>query len=248
MNVAEIMTPDPVTVSSAETVLDAVQLMIARRVSALPVLGEDDRLVGILTEGDLLRRHEIGTEHKYADASHFLIPGHLALEYVRGHTRRVVDLMSSPVVTADEAMPLDGLVKLMEQHRIKCVPILRAGKLIAMVSRADLLKAIARLAGSAAPDSEDDRAIRAQIQEALGGERWAPQAVRFFVSNGAVELQGTIVDERLRTALRVLVENVPGVKEVQDKMVWANPMAGVPAGDRLSPFKQLVPDTGSVET
>jgi CBS domain-containing protein len=226
MKARDVMTTDVVSVEAGTPVLQAAQLMLQKRISGLPVI-DKGKLVGIVTEGDFLRRSELGTQRRRPRWLEFLVgPGRLAAEYVRACGRKVDEIMSTDlhVVTADT--PLDEVVQLMEKRCIKRVPIVENGKMIGIVSRANLMLALASLVREAAPTVGDDAAIREQILAACNKERWAP-GVNVVVRNGSAELSGVIPDERERQALIVAAENVPGVKSVHDHLVWVEPMSAM---------------------
>jgi len=192
----------------------------------LPVADGKTRLVGILTEGDLLRRSELGTAGQRSRWLDLLMSGRLASEYVRTHTRRVSEIMTRDVVSVAEDTPLTEVVRLMERHRIKRVPVLRDGALIGIVSRADLLRAIQRLLVAEPKTAASDETIRRHVLDELAQAPWAPHGLTVDVANGVVTLDGVILDEQKRRALRVAAENVPGVKAVVDHIVWVEPVTG----------------------
>lgn len=231
MKAADVMSAPVISVKPGTPVLEAVHLMLQNGISGLPVVDEAGRLVGLVTEGDLLRRGETGTERHRPRWIEFLRSGRLAEEYTRSHARKVEDVMTAKIVTASEDTPLDQVVDLMERRRIKRVPILRDGKAVGIVSRSDLLRALARLAAEAPPAPEGDAAIRERLAAELAGQSWAPRTVRFTVRDGAVEFSGVIFDESDRAALRVAAEGVPGVKSVRDRLIWVEPMSGLPVLD-----------------
>jgi len=231
MKTGEVMTKRIVSVEPNASVLQAVRLMLQNRVSGLPVLSDSGALVGILTEGDLLRRTETGTEKQRPRWLEFLLgPGHLAEEYVRTHARKVEEIMTPEPFTVTEETPLDEVIRMMEKHQIKRVPVMRGKQLVGIVSRADLLRAMASMALSVSPGdtAETDKAIRERLLTELEHQKWAPiGAISVTVKDGVVELWGTITDERERSALVVAAENVPGVKKVQDNLAWIDAMSGV---------------------
>jgi CBS domain-containing protein len=142
--------------------------------------------------------------------------------------------MTHDVKSVDEHTQLGDIVAMMERHRIKRVPVLRGKKLVGIVTRANLLRALACVMHRLPPASADDAGIRQKIIAELQGEKWTPVAtVDAIVRDGVVTLTGYVLDERQREALKVLVENVPGVKQVRDQMVWVEPISGVaiPAGE-----------------
>jgi predicted transcriptional regulator len=170
-------------------------------------------------------------------------PGRLAEEYVRTHGRKVSQVMTLDPVTISEETPLDGIVDLMEQRRIKRLPVVRGGELVGIVSRANLLHALASVVGELPIDGETDVAIREQVLAALGRESWVPQElINVVVRNGVVELWGTILDERKRQAVRVAAENVAGVKAIKDHLVWVEPMSGMIFDPPSDEVRQDQPD------
>ena len=228
MKAKDVMTVGVVTVAEGASVIEAVRLMLQRKISGLPVVDAAGALVGMVTEGDFLRRSELGTERKAPRWIEFLTgPGPAAEKYVQARGRKVRDVMTGEVYTADEDTPLSEIVETMERYRIKRVPVMRAGKLIGIVTRANLLHALAgqqRIEVSASSDIT----IRTRLVAELQKQRWAPLvAVDIAVSGGVVRFSGTILDDRQRQALRVAAENIPGVKKVEDNLVWIEPMSGM---------------------
>lgn len=229
MNVADIMTLRVLTVRSDAPITEAIRLMLQRRISGLPVVDANDELVGVVTEGDFLRRTETGTERHRPRWLEFLAsPGGRAKDYVQAHGRKVGDVMSAEPICVSEQTPIADAVALMEKHHVKRLPVLRARKVVGIISRVDLLRALAREAAKIPAPSTSDTAIRQAIFAELDKQSWVPHAtINVAVANGVAELHGTILDERERRALRVAVENVPGVKEVHDELVWIEPMSGM---------------------
>jgi CBS domain-containing protein len=229
MQVKDVMTSPVLSVEPDSTVAQAVQIMLQRRISGLPVIDKTGRLVGILTEGDLLRRAETGTEHRRPRWLEFLLgPGRLAEDYTRTHGRKVGDIMTAEPLTVTESTPLEEVVTLMEKRRIKRVPVVRGQEVVGIVSRANLIHALAGVAREVKPAAAGDQAIREQVLAELARQPWAPVAlIDIVVRNGVVELWGTITDERERQAIVVAAENVPGVKAVKDNLAWVEPMSGM---------------------
>jgi CBS domain-containing protein len=229
MNAGEVMTVGITTIRSDASVMEAAHLMIQHGVSGLPVVNAHGQLVGIVTEGDFLRRAETGTERRRPRWLEFLLgPGRLANEYVRSHARKIQEVMTPDVITVSPSTPLEDVVTMMERHRIKRVPVLGGEKLVGIISRANLVQALARLAEEASPSRPDDEAMRMQILNDLNRERWTPRdALNVIVRNGVAELWGVILDERERQAIKVVAENVPGIKAVRDHLVFVGPMSGV---------------------
>jgi CBS domain-containing protein len=222
------MTTNVVSIAPDATILEALQLMLQRRISGLPVVAKGGRLVGILTEGDFLRRVETGTQRKRPRWLEFLVgPGRLADEYTHSHGRNVEEVMTSEPKTVTEDTPLLDVVQLMEKQQIKRVPVVRGQQIVGIISRANLLHALAGIAREIKPTIQSDESIRAHILAELGKQTWAPNAlINVTVRTGVVELWGTVLDWRERTALVVAAENAPGVKAVNDHLVWIDTMTG----------------------
>jgi CBS domain-containing protein len=224
MQAKDVMTKGVISVTPDTSVLRTVQLMLQYDLSGFPVIGEGGKLVGIVTEGDFLRRVETGTElHQESRPGQPMDTTGLADQYVRARARKVGHVMSRDVVTVTEDAPLSEVVGLMEARHIRRVPVMRGDGVVGIVSRRDLLHALVVCSQPAAPlpDSTDE-AIRARIETEIGQQAWvATGSIGVGVMHGTVELWGSIVDERQRRALRVLVENVPGVTELRDKLILA---------------------------
>lgn len=229
MKVKDVMTSPVVSIEPDSTVPQAVRIMLQRHISGLPVVDKEGRLAGIVTEGDLLRRAETGTERKRPRWLEFLVgPGKLAEEYTRAHARKVSEVMTADPLTVGEDTPLEDVVRLMEKRRIKRVPVLRGQEIVGIVSRANLLHALAGVAREVKPTTASDQTIREQLLAELKRQSWAPIAlIDVVVRNGVVELWGTITDERERQAVIVAAENIPGVKTVKDQLAWVDPTSGM---------------------
>jgi CBS domain-containing protein len=232
MKTADVMTRNVVSLQPETTVFQAADLMLEHRISGLPVVDSDGHIIGIVTEGDFLRRSETGTQRERPRWLQFLLgPGRLAEEYVRSSSRKVEDVMTRSVHTIREDTPLSDAVELMERHRIKRLPVLRDNKLVGIVSRANLLHALASLAREVEPISADDAAIRDCLLTELNRQSWAPLGlIDVIVRNGTVEFWGTLLDERKRRALILAAENVRGVKGVRDHLVCVEPISGMAIG------------------
>lgn len=228
MQAQDVMTQYVISVGPDDPVSKAVREMLQNDISGLPVLDGEGRLVGMITEGDLLRRAETGTKRQRPRWLEFFVgSGQLADEFTRAHGRKVSEVMTDNPVSVTEEMPLEAVVTLMEGRRIKRIPVVRGAKVVGIVSRANLLHALARVAGEAKPVNTDDQTIRANLIAALGAERWAPAgALDIFVRDGVVDLWGPVTDERERRALIVAAENIPGVRAVTDHLAWIDPLSG----------------------
>ena len=228
MKAKDIMTRRVISISPDASILKAAHLMLQHRISGLPVVDPAGVLIGIVTEGDFLRRAETGTERRRPRWLEFVLgPGRAAADFTHSHGRKVEEVMSDSPYSVSEDTTLDEIVSLMERHRIKRVPVTRDAHLVGIVSRANLMRALISIARSAPPPAQSDLDIRSRIMTEMDTQKWAPVAlVEVTVNKGVVDLWGTILDERDRKALKVLAENVPGVKAVNDHMVWVEPMSG----------------------
>jgi CBS domain-containing protein len=227
MQVRDVMTRKVISIAGSDTVLSAVNAMLQNRISGLPVIDAQSNLVGMVTEGDFLRRSEIGTQRRRPKWLEFLVgPGRLAEEYVHASGRKVEEVMTADPVTVSEDDSLETVVELMERRHIKRLPVVRDGKMVGIVSRANLMLALASLARDKQMPTSGDTAIRERVLAAFANQRWAPQ-VNVVVKNGVADLWGTIMDERERRACLVMAENVGGVTKVHDHLVWVEPMSGM---------------------
>jgi len=226
MKARDVMTPRVISIEADAPIMRAVRLMLQNRISGLPVVGPKGELIGMVTEGDFMRRGEIGTQRHRNRWLEFLIgPGKLADEYVHARGRKVEEVMTREPIAVTEDTALDEVVRLMERHRIKRLPVLRGAELVGIVTRANIMHALVSLAAETKAPAGDDATIREQILAECGKQSWAPMA-NVVVRNGVVELWGTITDERERQALIVASENVAGVKTVHDHLVWIEPNSG----------------------
>jgi CBS domain-containing protein len=228
MRVEAIMSSPVVSVSPGTTVSEAARLMLAHRISGLPVIGAEGTLLGLISEGDLMRRGELGTLRKRAWWLELLVsPGRLAEDYVQGHGRRVEELMSRDLACIGRRDTLQDAVELMSRRAIKRLPVVEEGRLVGILSRSDLLRALA--SGPPAEEGPDqDERIRRAIQAELDAQPWAASGlIRVNVHKGMAELSGSIFDERIRAAAHVAAENVPGVTGIVDQLVWIDPASGI---------------------
>jgi CBS domain-containing protein len=228
MKAKDVMTAGVVTVAENAPINEAIRLMLQRSISGLPVTDASGALVGVVTEGDFLRRRELGTQRRAPRWLEFLLgPGKLAENYVHAVGRKVRDVMTHEVLTVEEETSLGEVVAIMERHKIKRVPVLRHGKLVGIVTRGSLLHALARLQHLDTAVSSDIT-IRTKLVAELQKQAWAPLvAIDIAVTDGVVRYSGTILDDRQRQALRVAAENISGVKRVEDRLVWIEPMSGM---------------------
>jgi CBS domain-containing protein len=229
MKAMDVMTREVVSIAPDASVIEAVQLMVQHKISGLPVVDASGNLQGVVTEGDFLRRVETGTVRKRPRWVEFLLgPGRLATDYVHAAGRKVREVMTPDVRTVTEEDPLEKVVHLMERHRIKRVPVMRGTKVIGIVTRANLMRAVASLALAEHPVAAGDAAIRERLFAELRKQSWAPVGlIDVVVKDGVVKLSGALTDERERQAIRVAAENISGVKNVEDHLIWIEPNTGV---------------------
>jgi CBS domain-containing protein len=228
MIVSDVMTRRVLSVGPDSTVEDAAALMLKRGISGLFVVDAAGSLAGVVTEGDLLRRDELGTErHRPWWLRLIVSPGRQAADFTRTHGRKVSDVMTETVISVPENAPLETVVELMERHRIKRVPVTQDSRVIGVVSRSDLLRALVGRARTELPTATDDRSIRAAILDALDGQSWAPMTtLNVTVEQGVVDVWGTISNDDERRAICVIAENASGVKQVRDHLVFVEPYSG----------------------
>lgn len=229
MQAMDVMTCEVTTVRPDTPIPEAIAKMVEGRISGLPVLDGKGQLVGILTEGDLLRRTELGTVRKRPGWLNLLRgPDRSAAEYVRCSTLEVDDIMSPDPVTVTSTTALEEVVALMERERVRRVPVVNNGVLVGIVSRADLVRALGHAMSIRAEIPVDDIGIRAGIIDELRRQPWFPQSnVSVMVRHGAVQLDGLVQSDAVRLAIRVATERAPGVKSVENRVEVLDPMMSV---------------------
>lgn len=223
MKAKDIMTTPVVTIGPDTTVREIAALLLKQRISGVPVV-DGGRLVGLVSEGDLLHRHEIGTDRDRPARSWWLslIGGESApADYVKSHAVHARDIMTRDVITVDESTPIAEIATVLETRRIKRVPVLRGERLVGIVSRANLVQALAAGPRRAkAPRAKSDDAIRRQLLAELERQPWWPSnASNVIVTDGIVHYWGLVDSDDQREAARVAAENIPGVRKVEDHLV-----------------------------
>lgn len=229
MNASDVMTVRVVTIEPDATVQTAAKLMLERGVSALPVVDKRGALVGIISEGDLLRRTETGTERKSSWWLTFISGAdQLAHDFVKSHGTKVSDVMSKDVVVAKPDTPLRDVARLLEDNRIKRVPVVEGDLVIGVVSRANLLQALASAKPNAAAAPLSDSELRDTIVDRLSTQSWShPSLINPIVTDGIVDLWGMVLSPTERNAVRVLVEETAGVRGVNDHLAVRRIASGV---------------------
>jgi CBS domain-containing protein len=239
MIAADIMKYPVLSVAPDAPLVQAIRLMTDHHISGLPVVTESGVLVGVVTEGDMLRRPETGTEgDKPGWLMGFLLPGREADNYIQTHGRRVGEVMTTDVITVPATSSLSDVVQLMRRHHVKRLPVMQDGRMVGIVSRADIVRQVGAALASA-PNSADDAAILAAINAAVEKEPWAPgKMVSIAVKDGVVGLDGCLYDLRERDAIGVLAENAPGVKRVENRIVCIEPYTGMVTYDPAAAANQ----------
>ncbi|CEG06738.1 Inosine-5'-monophosphate dehydrogenase [Afipia felis] len=228
MRAHQVMTRNPITVTEGTSLREAALLMLENRISGLPVVDKFGKLVGIITEGDFVRRAEIGTQTRRARWLAFFVgPGRAATEFVHEQGRKVGEVMNAQPVTVTEQTSLEEIVRLMEKHNIKRLPVVRGLQLLGIVTRTDLLRTVASLDREVPDPTADDDHLQQRIVRAIQENPWRPISFGIRVRDGVVQIDGIITDERSRQASIVAAENIEGVKEVHDHLCWIEPMSGL---------------------
>src|SRR5579859_802665 len=228
MRAHQIMTKPVITVRPDVTIADAANLMLRRHISGLPVVDASGKLVGIVSEGDFIRRSEIGTERRRGALLRFILgAGKSASDFVHEHGCKVSEIMTPSPVTVTEDAHLADIVDIMEKRNVKRLPVLRNDKIVGIVTRANLLQAVASMARHIPDPTADDDHIRNRIINALEKVEWGPIGLNVIVRDGIVHLSGVITDERSREAAIVAAENVDGVRKVHDHLCWVETMSGM---------------------
>ncbi|WP_445217063.1 CBS domain-containing protein [Bradyrhizobium sp. Pa8] len=219
MRAHHVMTKDVVAVTPHTTIEEAAKIMLRMRISGLPVIDDAGKLVGVVSESDFLRRSEIGTARKHAGwLKFFMGPARAATEFIHERGRKVEDVMTRHVITVQEETSLAELVDLMEKHDIKRVPVMRSKAPVGIVTRTNLLQAMASLAHEIPDPTADDEHIRERITRAVNAADWRPIGFEVSVRRGVVHLHGLITTDQARRATIVAAENTNGVKEVHDHL------------------------------
>ncbi len=220
MHAAEVTAKEVVTVGPETTVDELARLMVNRHISGFPVVDQDGHPIGIVTEGDLLRRIELGSDrHCNTWRDLFASNARLAADYLKSHAIKARDLMTAPILGVTEDASLAEIAELMERKHIKRVPVLREGRLIGIISRIDLIRV--RGSGGAGDFQSEtaDHMIPDRLLAELHEQRWADfNDANVIVTDGVVHLWGVVGSAQERAAMRVAAENIPGVRAVADHL------------------------------
>ena len=227
MRAHHIMTRDVITVTPHTSIEDAAKIMLRTHISGLPVLDDSGKLVGIVSQSDFLRRSEIGTGRKRPAWLQFLTgPGTAASDFVRERGRKVKDVMTEDPVTVSEETSLEDIVRLMEKKGIKRLPVIGDKGMIGIVTRSNLLQAVASMAHEIPDPTADDEHIRNRLTRLVNATDWRPIGFEATVRNGVVHLHGIITTDKARQATIVAAQNMAGVKEVHDHLCFVDGYSG----------------------
>lgn len=218
MHAQDIMTANVITVEPDTSVQEIAKRLIENRISAVPVVERNGRVIGIVSEGDLMRRTESGTE-RHPSWWLFLLaaPEETARSFVKTHGRHAADVMTRPVISVNEETPIQEIAETLEKRRIKRVPVMSGDKLVGIVSRANLLRALA--AQQPTPSAiADDRNIKTSVEKTISEAGVRGTFLNIVVSGGVVHLWGMVETPEEKNAVRVATETVLGVKEVRENI------------------------------
>jgi len=221
MRAMDVMTSKVITVDENASVTTVAKLLAERGISAVPVVDSENRVIGMVSEGDLLHRAETGTERRQSWWLEMMAStNQLTGDYIKSHSGNVKDVMTRDVLSVTETTSVADIAILLETNRIKRVPVLRDGKLVGIVSRANLVRALAMTINEPTSSTEaDDRTIRDDLLAELKAQRWAEVApANITVKDGVVHLWSSYLSEQEKRALVVAAENIPGVRRVEDHM------------------------------
>jgi CBS domain-containing protein len=222
------MTRKVITVGLAASIVDAANIMLKNHISGLPVVDDAGKLVGIVSQGDFIRRAEIGTQRTRGRWLKFLLgPGKVASDFVHERGRKIGEIMTLDPYTVGEDATLEDIVQVMEHKNVKRLPVMRGDQLVGIVTRSNLLQAVAELAREVPDPTADDDHIRNHIITSIEKADWGPFGLGVIVRNGNVHLSGVITNESSRQAAMVAAEIVSGVKKVHDHLCWVDPMSGM---------------------
>jgi CBS domain-containing protein len=229
MRASDVMTSNVISVTPDMTVREVARTFVDNGISGAPVLDPQGHVVGMISEGDLLRRSEIGTEGRTRSSWLDLwSASHEARDYVKTHALKVSDVMTTDVVAVQPDTLLGEVAGILETRRIKRVPVTKAGRLVGIVSRANLVQALASVPDEPASDvTLSDGEIRAMLMGELAGRKWAFAGRNIVVTDGVVHLWGVFQSMEAVDAVRVAAQNIPGVKRVEDHTEPYQMMPGI---------------------
>lgn len=227
MLIKDVMTSPVVCVTETDLLSDAITLMVVHKISGLPVLDSAGQLVGILSEGDLLRRVELGSGSDEGSWwSRLLSSRELAEHYRRSNGRQVSDVMTAQPITIGETATLSDAAGLMQKHRVKRLPVLRDGVVVGLLTRMDFVRLLGQLVAPAYEEAAiSDDEVKSRIRAEIAHQSWSRNCdVEITVAQGRVTLDGLVPSEVHRESVRVAADNVPGVLSVDDRLRLLEPV------------------------
>jgi CBS domain-containing protein len=229
MKAHEAMTKDVITVGPKTTVREIAELLVKHRISAVPVVSSDGRLLGIVSQTDLAHRSETGTEKRRKWWLELFADSNVkARDFIKTHGMVAQDVMTRLVVSVSKDAQLSEVAEILDTHRIRQVPVIEGGKLVGMISRADLVRKLAEATITPSATRPDNGALQQAIWARIKKEPWLSTAlVNLAVRDGVVEMWGAVTTDEQRQALRVLVEGVSGVQTVENKVSVLPTVVGV---------------------
>ncbi|MFC0219265.1 CBS domain-containing protein [Pseudochelatococcus lubricantis] len=229
MKARDILTANVITVRVDVPLAEIADLLVRNRIGSLPVLDAHDRVAGVVSEDDFLRRIETGTERRRSRlAEFFTSDAVLQQDYVRSRGLRAGDIMRTDQPRIGPDAELAEIADVLERHNIHSVLVVEGDKLVGIVSRSDLVRAYASVADTRAQPTEGDRAIREALLLELASQPWGRRLENtIVVTDGIVHLWGQAVSPTERAALRVAAERIPGVRTVQDHTTLTGPASFV---------------------
>lgn len=228
MKAQDIMTRDVITVSPDKSIKDIAALMVEKHISGIPVVGTDGAIIGMVSQSDLLHRAEVGTQRKhkwwfrlFADSNA------LANEFVKTHGHKAHDIMTRYVVSVREDAELRDVADILDKHRIKRVPVVKDGRLVGLITRGDLVRALSLTQVSKSAKKIDNAALHKALQDRIQKQPWINKTyINLTADDGAVEMWGFVDSAEQHRALRLLVEETEGVTKVDDKITVGLPYRG----------------------
>ncbi|MGI9426048.1 MAG: CBS domain-containing protein [Hyphomicrobiaceae bacterium] len=225
MEASDVMTSNVITVAPDTTVRQVARIMAEKHISGLPVVSSDGAVLGMVSESDLLRRSELGTESD-VETSHSWLPEpeEAARRFAKSHGRRAHDIMSRPVVSVADDVELRDVAEVLERHKIKRVPVIKDGHIIGLIARSDLIRAFSKVPAAKGDVRLGSGIIHRAVTDALKEQSWLDTSyVNLTVKDGHVGVWGYIQTDAQRDALAILIEEIPGVESVEN-----NAKVGVP--------------------
>jgi CBS domain-containing protein len=219
MRAHEIMSRNVITIGADAPVIDAIEAMLSHHISGLPVVDAAGRLVGMVSQGDFLRRMELGTEKRPSRWLAVLAnTERAAVDFARQHGRKVSQIMSPHPITIGEDTPLEQIVRVTESRNIKRFPVMRGEDIVGIVTPSDFMTALATLSRDAVGYSNSDDQIRKSVLAAISHAAWRPTGLNVSVHDGVVKLRGTVRTDNARKAVLVAAENIAGVRKIEDEL------------------------------